>query len=348
MFVIRPLFSKFQRELVAFANTNYGRNFVSQFGGSELKENYPIVKITPDGIHQDMGGGTYRAVSHSHSPYVGLFASVLTTLDIAFENNKRIQDPKLQHLVIPHFMGETLLLKNELPQIYLAEATFNPDADPEDTSVDGNIATGSSVGTTWANARNATTGFHQDSTGQELMCRVGKYVTTGNFGIWRGIFLFDVSSIAGATISAANFQAYVISKRNGDNDGDDYVSLVNATPASNNDLINDDFNNFDNTELSSQIDIGSASTGAYNTWTLNAGGITAVQTAVDGDNIVKLGAKEGHDILNHAYVGANNTWNDLEIYFADNGSNEPKLVVTYTVPGVEGTAARKTLLGVGR
>ena len=56
---IRPLFSKFQKELVSFANTNYGRDFVSQFGGNELKENYPIVKVTPDGIHQWLGGDKF-------------------------------------------------------------------------------------------------------------------------------------------------------------------------------------------------------------------------------------------------------------------------------------------------
>lgn len=325
-YVIRPLFAKYQKELVAFANTSCGKDFVSQFGGKELKEKYPIVKVTPDGVHQHLGGNTFRAVFYPRSPYVKHFADVLTMVDIAKKNG---YDSNKKELIIPHFLGATRLLKDELPQIYLTSDTFNPDASPESTSVDGwarlNLA-----GQTWANLRDGSGNGSADSGASgQIMTRTAADSSSNQWNnITRAFFFFDTSSLtASVSVSAADFEVYVTLTV--DDFGGSQVALTDAILASNTAIANSDYEGTVNatTQQATNQNYSSLSTSAYNTFSLNATGISNVNTT----GISKFGMRSENDRANSAPTwGASNVMRHVGDY-AD-GSNKPKLTVTYTLP----------------
>ena len=149
--------------------------------------------------------------------------------------------------------------------------------------------------------------------------------------IWRVIHLYDTSSLAGATVASCTVDLYAETKTNGDNDGQDYITIVDSTPASNTAIVNGDFAQVgavDNpTKLTDDIDIGSITTSAYNTFTCNASGIAAV----DSSGITKLGAREGHDVEDAPIAGS--SVSQVTFSMADTGgaSQDPKLTVTASV-----------------
>ena len=326
--MIRPLFSKHQKELVAFANTNYGRDFVSQFGGKELKENYPIIKVAPDGIHQHLEGNTFRAIFYPRSPYVKHFAEVLTQVDIAKDNG---YDSKRKELVIPHYLGETRLLDNELPTIYLNSATFNPNANPESTSVDGRadrivITPFESWATIVAGA-----GVNALDTGATIDLYTRSEASPNWQTLIRSYSLFDTSSLsAGAIISSAIYSIYCTAKVDDINTGVMALSLITTTPASNTAIVAADYTQTGTTKQATDILVGSFTTSAYNNYTLNATGLTNVSKT----SITKFGHRLSLDISGTpTHPAAPGVRSEVDYYSADNATNKPKLVVTYTVPG---------------
>lgn len=335
MYVIRPLFEKFQRELVAYANTQHGHDFLSQFGGSELKENYPIVKVAPDGIHQfigldQKGNGIYRAVFYPRSPYVKHLAEVLTMMDIAFENNKRVEDRKLLPFVIPHFNQDTFKLNSMLPRVYLATGTFNPDANPESTSVDGHGGTIQSA-RTWAQIISDAGNTANDSaTRLDLF-----FLSSGTTDRWdrshRGIFLFDTSSLANDAIKqSATFGLYEPNDGAFANNFGGAVCLVESTPASNTAVANGDYNQVGSTQQATDVNMSTigANLNAYNDWTLNATGLTNISLT----GVTKFGLKFSFDRAASSPTWSGSKRNQLYPYGGDNASNKPRLVVTYIIP----------------
>jgi len=327
--MIRELFPKFQKELVAFANTQYGRNFVSQFGGKKLKEDYPIVKVTPDGIHQKIDKNTYRAVFYPRSPYVKLFAEVLTLCDIAQKNG---YDSKRKDLIIPHYMGVTKLLRNELPIIYLDSTTFNPNANPESTSVDG-LAARTTVNEAWATIRVGAGSYSEDLEGanRELAYTQASATTDQYQKLYRSFFLFDTSALTtGAIISSAIISFYVGATPDNALGSNGAIAIVNTTPGSNTAIQNNDYDsNTGTTQQATNINIASISSPAYNDFTLNATGLGNVNKT----GITKFGGKLEKDRANTAPTWASAAAEGVVCNYADSASNKPKLVVTYTVPG---------------
>lgn len=329
MYVLRPLFNKFQKELVAFANTQTGRDFISGFGGKELKENYPVVKVTPDSVHQQLDKKTFRAVFYSRSPYVGKFADALTMADIADRNNYSVKEEK-KHLVIPHFLGETRLLKNEMPTIYLNSGTYYPDADPESTSIDGSVYyIGTNVN--WATIRAAATGTGEESTSTApWMGRAESSASSGNwYRLDRGFALFDTSTLtSSASISDAVLSFY------GSSLTDNFAlaaAIVSSSPASSNALVVADFDQVGTTRFASDLDLTSWSTAGYNDFTLNASGISAISKT----SITKFGMRLDKDLDNSAPTWAGSTVGGAQLKSAETAdtTSDPKLVVTYTLPG---------------
>ena len=332
---IRPLFEKYQKYLLAFANTKVGRQYLSLDKWAKVKNNHRIIKVTPDGIHfftgefNKKGLPICQAVFFSRSPYLKKFRLALEGLDIASDVIGKIHNPEF---VIPHF-GGLVTPRVWLPLVMRDEVPFYPDANPESTSVDGSLA--SSADATWANVRdavNAETAFPSSTTEYNIWAQLD---TGSNYSIRRGIFLYDISSLSGKRVVSANTQLYTYNLQDDDNDGDDFVRIVSSAPATNTNIVAGDFDSFGTTAYAGDIDIGNLSANAYNTWTMNSTGRAFLQSAINGDGIVKLGTREGHDALDHPIVGE--SLNRMKTYFADNGSNKPKLVVTYTLPAAGGS-----------
>lgn len=210
----------------------------------------------------------------------------------------------------------------------MASSTFNPDANVESTSVDGYVAYEPGTGT-WATLRASVTGTGaDDSAASASALYIRQVAPSANYDIWRrAFFLFDTSALPDtAVISAATFSVYVNSK--GDTiGGTPQVNVVSSSPASNTALGVLDFNDTGTTALATAINLSSITTGARNTWTLNASGIAAINVS----GVTKLGLVFEHDRSNTEPTWASNgaEWY-MNLTFADNGSDKPELVVTYT------------------
>lgn len=337
------LFKKFQPELLAFANTGYGRKYFSNFGDSELKEDYRTVKVTPDSVHQLLEfKGTksiYRAVIYSGSPYIKLLGEVLTMCDIAFENNKRVTDKKLSSLVIPHFLGETLKLSNRLPKIFLTTTTFNPDASSVDGDVYREIA---DPGEVWGTIK-AGAGTGTDATSATFYAFKSRAsgTTSPNFiRFRRGIVGFLTSSLGtGVNISSATFSTYGSSVLQEDATVAPSLNVYGATLSSNTALANTDFANVASTSFSTTIPYASIVTSAYNDWVLNANGIANINITGNSNFSIRDSVYD----VGGSTPGYLSTAEENIVMQSSEGANKPKLVVIYTNAG----ASFKSLTGVG-
>lgn len=323
--MVRELFKKYQRELVSFCNTDIGKEMLAKFGAKEARDG-AIIKVTPDGFTQllDIKNDRLikRSVFHSRSPYIKVFGDVLTMADIAFENYRKIEDPKLLPFVLPHFMGMSSQLKNQLPTILLTTSTFNPDADPESTSVDGNVDRTATE--SWATKHDAADGDDvNDSAPSQGIPRI-----TDNGSNWtsmrRGFYLFDSSALPDTdNIDSATFEIFATAKADNHSQS---VDLITTTPASNTALAMADFDQVGTTLQATSLTVASINaSNAYNAWTLNATGLGNISKV----GVTKFGTRMSGDTSNSeptkATASSNVTHN-----LSDTGSNKPKLVVIHS------------------
>lgn len=216
-------------------------------------------------------------------------------------------------------------------------STFYPDANPETTSVDGVVDTfgGTSSWDTAHDYASAPAGRANDSAADANTGVSG--IFNGNVFIARGFYLFDTSSIPDTDIiSSATFSVKPTENgSSGDNDGDNWVTIVQSSPASNTALVVGDFdqcgaidNPTEGIDTGSRIGTSSLTANVYSNYALNATGLSWISKT----GITKLGMREGHDVLDRAYAGANNTKNGASHYFADQTgtTNDPKLVVEHS------------------
>ncbi len=183
--------------------------------------------------------------------------------------------------------------------------------------------------TNWSTVRDASAGnTTRNNTTFDSYPATGK--TTSYYFIGRSFFTFDTSIIGSTqTISAAVFSQYQTgSNSDSDNDGNDYMVVVGSTPAATSTLVNDDYDQIGSSAYSDTIDIGSISSSVYNDFTFNATGTAAINKT----GYTQIGAREGHDMINEAYVGSNNTFNYVNWYFSGQAgtTNDPKLTITHT------------------
>lgn len=207
--------------------------------------------------------------------------------------------------------------------------TAYPDPHPETTTADGRA--GRIGDASWATSHDTATAtnYSAGDTGVYL------YASKSSWIIQRLFFLFNTSAISAGTVTAAtaSWVCYNSAFTNGDNDGDDWINVVQSNPATNTDIVAADYNKCGSavtnpTEGATRIDMGSIThnDSTYNTWTLDATGRGWISLT----GVTKLGLREGHDCINSAVVGDN----ICGFYSAEytGTSADPKLVVTYTPP----------------
>ncbi len=210
----------------------------------------------------------------------------------------------------------------------MATLTVNPAAGTGGASVDGQVAR-DSVNENWATIRaGAGTSVGTGGASQQIWFTVGG-VTGGNFNqLTRFICTFDTSALtSGATISAATIGFYGSNVRTDrDTPG---TQVVASTPAASNNLANGDYNQLGSVAFSTRILNSSWSTTGYNSFALNASGITNISKT----GVSKFGVVESeYDLTGSTPPGF--TQGDVmsaSAYTADNGSSEPQIVITYTV-----------------
>lgn len=206
-------------------------------------------------------------------------------------------------------------------------ATFYPDAHEETSSVDGRLAMSDAD---WATLRAKATGSHAQPSVAQGQGIQGEWYDSGSiYWLIRSPLLFDSSGLDDhAVISAATLSVYATGA--GDNTETTHpadIQIVSCTPASNTDLVIEDFDQFGTTKfLDSAYDLGTfIGTAAYHNFILNALGIA---------NISKVG-------VSSFAIRANNDFSDATapsdrsygtLYFADQGNGyQPKLIATYDI-----------------
>lgn len=213
---------------------------------------------------------------------------------------------------------------------------FFPDAGFGNTTVDGGVIR-AGVSEAWATII-AGAGTGQLTTGDpESPFAINSAATTNQFSaLQRAILTFDSSGLtAAATITAAVLSLFGTTK----SDGlaiTPTVDVYTSTPAANNALANADFSQVQGTsQTGSPITFAGWSTSGYNDFTFNATG----QGNVSKTGISKFGTRnQNYDVAAVAPTWSISAASQINANFADAAgtNNDPKLVVTFTLPSAPG------------
>lgn len=319
-------FREHQKLLVQMANIDFGRDLLN------IPKEYPrIVRITKNEVTAIVGMKGDRIELLSDFRVGAKWANSIRYRWGAFQSYSRYFNFRAPAIIERNAFISPLV--SAKMAVRMDTLTAYPDPNVETSTVDGSVSLGG-TSATWATVRDAADGSSADDSGTTALPLVGKN-GTGQFEIRRIFALFDTSSLtASSLISAATLSLFGdgLAGANNDNDGDDFFCIVTSSPASNTALVVGDYDQVGSTE---QHDAGqrkdySVVQNAYNDFAFNATGVASLSKT----GISKYGVREGHDLLNSAYAGANNTYNWKSFYMADQTgtTNDPKLVVTYTLP----------------
>lgn len=222
----------------------------------------------------------------------------------------------------------------------MAQLIFNPDADPESTSVDGQAIRDTSG--TWISVRDGGGTDASDTTAQNQTCSI-----RDNGSVWtlfsRGFFLFDTSALPDdCTIDSATFEVYVVTSgtSNAHTAG---VALVETNPSVNTAIGMADYESTDPDNLVRQatdVAIADMNLDAYNTWTLNATG----RGNINKTGVTKFGLVIDFDMDDSEQTKVNGE-SQINVDYSE-GTNAPKLTVNYTEAAATRTPSL-TLTGVG-
>lgn len=331
MKIDKQFFKKYQRLILWLANSFLGK-LIFQFEkmGHELRSGEKIDRITPNSIRYKNKNNSYTEQFFSRNEYALKLAPLVWWIPIeliteGLNGGKAILRPVYQLALIALF----LKIPQGIPLLGLTTADFYPDADPESTSVDGYtgeqqtsedwLTLVDAVGTT---ALDAGTNYFVVS----IRCTATQDKFSRNY---RVIALFDTSAledeieITGATLSfygnAKNAQ--IVHGAN----------VYSSNPASDTGLVAGDYDSLGSTAFcDTEITAAAWSTSSYNVFALNASGLAAISKT----GISKFGTRDPYlDVARNAPTWITSVTGYMGAHAADNGSNKPKLSVTY--PGEE-------------
>ena len=213
--------------------------------------------------------------------------------------------------------------------------TVYPDAHPETNTFDGHCLV--SYDLAWSSLISSSGNSSNDTVTDIFVAYIyASFASNQFYENYRSITLFNTASLTSAsTISAAVLSVKTISK-------DDSLAIspnadvYTCNPASNTAIANADYGTFGSTsQTGSPIAYSSFTAESYSDFTLNATGISNVSKT----SITKLGFRNAnYDVANVAPAWSDSLTSIIESYSADQSgtTSDPKLVVTYTIPGVIG------------
>ncbi len=183
--------------------------------------------------------------------------------------------------------------------------------------------------TSWATCRSAasSTNVYNAQTSNY----VGTHYPSLKYNIYRPFIPFNTNGLlpTGATITSATLYIWSIAISDLDNDGKDFVTVVQGTPTTPTSIVVGDYSKVGSTEgidSGSRKDLTGLGTSAYLSFALNATGISWINNS--GYTVFAL--REGHDLLDEAPVN-NNYWAFAGAATAGT-TNDAYLEITYTMP----------------
>lgn len=286
-------FEKYQKVLIWFANTWFGRKLLYIDGSKSSVGKNKIVKITPNAIFwKGKGKREMIAEFRTHRKF-----------------GKRIYYGLMPLWKLFHAWDMAMYPNFNLG--FDTTGTLYP------TAGDGYVE---NSGATYATAQSAGTGNVANYT--DTTAGIRNEISGGTYYIGRGFNPFDTSTIgAGATVTAATFSLYGQAK---DSTLDDTIRAVQTSQSSTTTLATADFDAIGTTSGGDFGLISALSTSAYNDLNLNATGLTWIN--VTGTTL--LGVRTTGDIA--ASSPANRSYFFVYTSEQTGTTNDPKLVVTYT------------------
>lgn len=206
----------------------------------------------------------------------------------------------------------------------MATLTAYPDASTGATTVDGFITSG--YGATMTIAHNTATGDGANPAHATDMYIRALQNGSGTYLARIGM-TFDTSALtSGATISSAVLSLFGTSLYYS-NPSSSSAVIVAFAPSANNNLVTSDFGTYSYTSFAS-IALSSLSQSAYNDFTLDANGIANISKT----GISRFGCIFEVDRAITTITGVDNLFN-FKPADTSGTSNDPKLVITYTLGG---------------
>ena len=193
--------------------------------------------------------------------------------------------------------------------------------------------------TTWATFHDASSGNgNRGNTATMLYCFV-RMRTTGNMELMeRAFFSFDTSALDSDTVDSATVSFYGDGSKNTVASGwINEISLCEFTGSATTSFGNTDYDQRATTKLATNLAISAWSTSAYNDFTLNASGISAIDTSgstkyaliQENDRADTEPTNQGTDQISSVNVKAVDT---------SGTASDPKLVVTHSSAAAESNA----------
>ncbi len=243
--------------------------------------------------------------------------------------------------------------------------TFKPDAHVETSSVDGAAycVLNEPNGETFHTNVIASGDVGRDTDAQFWVTYLGAGISADKWVIVvRGVFLFDTAALPdGATITGAVLSFYGTVKLDTAIAISPDVGIYSCAPASPTAIVAGDFDSFGTEVLANIITFASWNTAGYNDFTLidvNSDDFETYNTSdtyINKTGVTKLGTRNANydvadelDPNNHDPVWTSGETHRIECNYADNGSNEPKLVITYSTGWSGGDVNGVAISGVSK
>lgn len=231
--------------------------------------------------------------------------------------------------------GAPVLEANAMPAGVLnmdPSVTFNPDANPETSTVDGLVD--DETAAPWADIEAAAGDVAADD---GVNCLIGFRTSPSspNFNrIYRGIILFNTESLPdNAILNSADVSLWGDSERD-DQGWNPEINIYESNPASNTQLIAADYAALSDTPLCDTArTLGTWSLTGYNDFELNAAGLALINLT----GVTKLGVREAYYDAgpNTPAFLASNQYAYFTFSTAEAAGEEPRLTINYAVPYCE-------------
>lgn len=310
-------FEKYQKQLLWFANTAWGRYVLRIRGGRSGVGKNKIIKIEPFAITW-IEDGKNKIEIRSHSKY-----------------SKRIYHAFKWVWWLAH--GWDFGIANNLNtalNVGFDTLTSYPD---NTTTVDGEVSR-VSVNSTFTSLRTSAGNDSDASLTSGNLWTINTDYNNTNRWLYmsRSVFVFNTTTIPSAsTLDSASIDLYFSVKQddNGLTATEGETVLVSHNTTSDTTLVNGDYNiaKFGTTALANRIAYSSWVAG-YNTFNLNASGLTNINVSTNS----RFGVMAGFDFDNDepTWVGSFTRVSVVNTYFANytGTSRDPRLTITYTPP----------------